>query len=130
MDEPQTGISRRGMVAGAAALGVALPLVAEAAADASAPGIIATAKVPVGGGVIIAAHRVVVTQPKRGRFEVFSAICTHQGCLVSQVANRTIDCLCHGSEFSITNGHVVGGPAPRPLARRAFKVKSGHIVLT
>jgi len=70
----------------------------------------AASEIPVGGGKIFAAARVVVTQPVRGQYKGFSAVCTHVGCILSEVADGTIDCPCHGSEFKITNGAVVTGP--------------------
>ena len=69
----------------------------------------------------------VITQPKAGTFKAFSAICTHQGCAVSTVENGTINCPCHGSEFAITDGSVVAGPAPKPLPAQAIKVSGGSI---
>jgi Rieske Fe-S protein len=39
-----------------------------------------------------------------------AAICTHMGCTVDQAANGTIDCPCHGSQFSVKDGSVVAGP--------------------
>jgi Rieske Fe-S protein len=86
-------------------------------------------EIPVGGGKIFAAARVVVTQPVRGQYKGFSAVCTHVGCILSEVADGTIDCPCHGSEFKITNGAVVTGPAPRPLPTKQIKVIDGEIVL-
>jgi nitrite reductase/ring-hydroxylating ferredoxin subunit len=71
--------------------------------------------IPVGGGKVFAEREVVVTQPVAGTFRAFSAICTHEGCLVNSVADGTISCPCHGSEFSIVDGSVVQGPAQRPL---------------
>ena len=88
-----------------------------------------TSKVPVGGGEIIAASKVVVTQPTKGEFKAFSAICTHMGCTVSQVANGTIDCPCHGSQYNITTGAVVAGPAPKPLPAKQIKVSGDSIFL-
>ena len=82
-----------------------------------------------GGGKIFAAQKVVVTQPSAGDFKAFSAICTHMGCTVDQVANGTIDCPCHGSEFSITNGAVQAGPAPSPLPAKAITVTGDNIML-
>jgi Rieske Fe-S protein len=86
-------------------------------------------EIPVGGGKIYAAAKVVVTQPVRGQYKGFSAVCTHVGCILSEVADGTIDCPCHGSEFKITNGAVVTGPAPRPLPTKQIKVIDGEIVL-
>jgi Rieske Fe-S protein len=77
--------------------------------------LVATADVPEGGGVILDDVEVVVTQPVAGEFVAFSSICTHQGCPVTEIANGTITCPCHGSQFSVEDGSVVGGPAPSPL---------------
>ena len=89
----------------------------------------AASEIPVGGGKIYTAAKVVVTQPSRGQYKAFSAVCTHVGCIMSEVANGTIDCPCHGSEFKITNGAVVTGPAPRPLPSRQITVTGGNVVL-
>src|SRR5688572_29496353 len=60
----------------------------------------AVSEVPVGGGKIYDSAKVVVTQPTAGQYKGFSAVCTHQGCVVSSVTSSTIDCMCHGSKFS------------------------------
>ncbi|MCW2936937.1 MAG: iron sulfur protein [Actinomycetia bacterium] len=86
-------------------------------------------QVPVGGGTIFTAEKVVVTQPVKGRFKAFSAICTHVGCLCDAVASGTIDCPCHGSKFSVSTGAVVAGPATRPLAAATIAVTDGEILL-
>ena len=67
--------------------------------------------VPVGGGVILPDEKVVVTQPAEGDFQAFSAVCTHQGCLVSMVRNDAIVCACHTSLFDLTDGSRISGPA-------------------
>jgi Rieske Fe-S protein len=87
----------------------------------------ATSQVPDGGGKIIGAARIVITQPQSGSFKAFSAICTHEGCFVNSVSNGTINCPCHGSKFSITDGSVVHGPATRPLAQIAISVEGTSI---
>jgi Rieske Fe-S protein len=80
------------------------------------PSTAAKADVPVGGGVILTGRKVVITQPTAGTFKAFSAVCTHQGCVVSSVANGSINCACHGSAFSAADGSVQNGPAKSPLA--------------
>jgi Rieske Fe-S protein len=89
----------------------------------------ATSEIPVGSGKIFTAEKVVVTQPNAGEFKGFSAVCTHMGCIVNQITGGTIDCPCHGSQYSITNGSVVGGPAPSPLPTVPIKVAGGSVSL-
>ncbi len=91
-------------------------------------GIAAAADVPVGGGVILAEQKLVITQPTKGDFKGFTAVCTHQGCLVDEVTD-TINCPCHGSMYSIEDGSVVGGPAPASLAEEKLVVDGGSIDL-
>ena len=88
----------------------------------------AASEIPVGGGKIFATAKVVVTQPVRGQYNGFSAVCTHVGCVLSEVADGTIDCPCHGSEFSVKDGSVVRGPATRPLPGVAIKVEGTSIL--
>jgi Rieske Fe-S protein len=89
----------------------------------------ATSDIPVGGGAIYTAAKVVVTQPASGQYMAFSAVCTHVGCLVNKVTSGTIDCPCHGSEFKITNGAGVTGPAPSPLPARRIKIVDDQVIL-
>ncbi|MFF0485543.1 Rieske (2Fe-2S) protein [Streptomyces sp. NPDC004435] len=88
-----------------------------------------TSEIPVGGGTVFKDRKVVVTQPVEGEFKAFSAICTHQNCLVNKVADGTIDCPCHGSKFAITDGAVEAGPAPRPLPAEEITVSGETISL-
>lgn len=85
--------------------------------------------VPVGGGTVFMDQKVVVTQPTKGVFKAFSAVCTHVGCICNKVANETIDCPCHGSKFKISDGAVVTGPAPAPLPGRTITVSGDKIML-
>ncbi|CAM5227678.1 Rieske (2Fe-2S) protein [Streptomyces aurantiogriseus] len=88
-----------------------------------------TAEIPVGGGKIFKDEKVVVTQPTKGDFKAFSAVCTHQGCTVATVADGTINCACHKSSFRITDGSVTGGPATRPLPAEQITVEGDTIKL-
>jgi Rieske Fe-S protein len=98
------------------------------AAPAGPAALASTADIPVGGGKILAAKKIVITQPKSGEFHGFSAVCTHAGCIVGTVSGGTINCPCHGSRFSITNGSVVNGPAASPLPQVGIKVQGTSIV--
>jgi Rieske Fe-S protein len=86
-----------------------------------------TADIPVGGGKVFKDRKVVVTQPEEGDFKAFSAVCTHQGCIVADVSDETINCTCHGSRFSITDGAVDNGPATRPLPAEQITVAGDSI---
>ncbi|MFF2206021.1 Rieske (2Fe-2S) protein [Streptomyces sp. NPDC058145] len=98
----------------------------------SSPGgqeLASTSDIPEGGGKIFKEQKIVVTQPSKGDFKAFSAICTHEGCTVSKVADGTIDCPCHGSRFHIADGSVAHGPATRPLPAETIKVEGNSIHL-
>jgi Rieske Fe-S protein len=101
---------------------------ASTSAPAPAGALVQTSQVPVGGGVVLFKKGYVVTQPTKGTFHGFSTICTHAGCQVGAVYGGTIDCPCHGSKFSITDGAVVHGPARIPLPSKGIAVKSGWVV--
>jgi Rieske Fe-S protein len=146
MTAPRPTTSRRTMVGGIVGLGVATPLLAACGSGSddagagsggsggtstSSKGAIAkTSDIPVGGGKIFNAEKVVVTQPTSGEFKAFSAVCTHQGCVVAEIKGKDIDCNCHGSKFSITDGSVLGGPATKPLEKLTATVKAGEITVT
>jgi nitrite reductase/ring-hydroxylating ferredoxin subunit len=88
------------------------------------------ADIPEGGGKIFKDQKVVVTQPKKGEFMAFSAVCTHAGCTVGSVSGGTINCPCHGSKFHITDGSVAHGPAAKPLPKANVQVEGGTLKLT
>ena len=139
--------SRRNMLTGLAAAGVALPVLAACGSSDSTDstgttagdpstsagsgssggttpsgGGIKTSEIPVGGGKIFEDEKLVVTQPAEGEFKAFSAVCTHAGCLVAKINDGTIDCPCHGSKYSIEDGSVEDGPAPKPLPEKTVTV--------
>lgn len=89
-----------------------------------------TSDIPVGGGKVITAAGVVVTQPTAGTFKAFDSMCTHQQCPLSGVSNGTINCDCHFSKFSITDGSVVSPPATKALAEKTIVVDGADIKLS
>lgn len=132
-------IGRRRVLAGTAGLGLATPLLAACGGGESASqgstgssgggSLVPTSRVPVGGGTIVDSQKVVVTQPTGGDFKAFSAVCTHQGCLVDKVEKGEIVCPCHGSAFSTEDGSVVTGPATAPLEEVEISVQGDQVSL-
>jgi nitrite reductase/ring-hydroxylating ferredoxin subunit len=98
-------------------------------AAAAATTTVKAADIPVGSGKIFADTQTVVTQPTKGSFKAFSSICTHQSCPVAEITT-TINCSCHGSKFSITDGSVVNPPAEKPLPAKAVKVDGGTLTIS
>jgi Rieske Fe-S protein len=94
---------------------------------AGPPALVKLDDVPVGGGVVLGDQKVVVTRDKSGKASAFSAVCTHQGCLVASVAAGTIDCPCHGSKFDAGTGEPVAGPAQSPLPRVEIQQRDGAV---
>ena len=136
-DTTNTSLDRRTMLRGAAVSGVALPLLAAcgggqeatSAGESSGGGsaTVPASDVPVGGGTILKDQEVVVTQPKKGDYKAFTAICTHQGCTLTKVEGGQIVCPCHGSHFSIEDGSPTSGPAQRALASKTVSVKGDQV---
>jgi Rieske Fe-S protein len=127
-DANDAGVAPGASSSTSASAAASSPASGAAAAPARTP--LGSAKqVPVGGGVAFTAAKVVVTQPEKGTFKAFSAVCTHVGCICNKVADGTIDCPCHGSKFKISDGAVVAGPAPSPLPPRKIAITDGKIML-
>ncbi|WP_099021430.1 QcrA and Rieske domain-containing protein [Mycolicibacterium palauense] len=141
---PIPPVTRRGVLLGAGALGAAGAAGAfvsacsgadtadsggDTSSAAAAPVEVSTADVPVGGGVVLRDAKVVVTQPQPGQYHGFSAVCTHRGCLVADVADGLIHCPCHGSEFSDVDGAVEHGPATEPLPARTVTVNGATLTV-
>lgn len=134
-----TAINRRRALTGSAAIAVGVPVLAACGSDSSnAEGsgdagsddtgsgdgsggtsgevLASAADVPVGGCFVVSGAKVVVTQPTEGDFKAFTAVCTHQGCLVESSTEGDIPCPCHSSKFALEDGSPISGPASAPLA--------------
>lgn len=137
-------VSRRAVLAGAAAVGAVGALAACGTSPggnsantggggntgAAGPLTVKAADVPVGGGQILKDARVVVTQPTAGTYKAFNAICTHQGCLVGAVDKSVITCICHGSQFSAVDGSVKRGPAIMPLGAKTVTASGTDLTIS
>ena len=77
-------------------------------------------KLRAGEGAIlnIDGENVAAFRDEDGRVHAVSAVCTHMGCLLGWNQNdRTWDCPCHGSRFSLS-GEVIAGPAVQALEQK------------
>ncbi len=58
---------------------------------------------------------------------VFSAVCSHLGCLVSYHKDKQeFVCPCHGGKYDLT-GRNISGPPPAPLTRFPLKMQNGML---
>ncbi|MEE6272516.1 Rieske (2Fe-2S) protein [Georgenia sp. MJ206] len=99
-------------------------------APSGAEPLVALADVPVGGAVAVTTPdgaEILVAQPSEGEVVAFSAICTHQGCVVTP-EDGTLRCPCHGSEFDLATGDALRGPAEDPLPAVSVEVRDGGVV--
>jgi len=70
-----------------------------------------------GAVVTVNGKRAGAYRDDKGSLHIVDTTCTHMGCeLEWNSGERTWDCPCHGSRFSI-NGSVVEGPAEKPLKK-------------
>jgi Rieske Fe-S protein len=146
-----TAINRRRALSGSAAVAVGVPLLAACgdgsdttatdpspSEESSSPSedtgssgggavLASTSDVPVGGCLVVPDAKVVLTQPTEGDFKAFTAVCTHQGCLVETSRDGEIPCPCHGSRFSLEDGSPQSGPATAPLAAVEITVDGDSI---
>jgi nitrite reductase/ring-hydroxylating ferredoxin subunit len=65
-----------------------------------------------------------------GTLYAFNDICTHRGCNLSmggEIEGTTITCECHGSEFDMSTGAVLEGPATEPVASYPVREENGQL---
>lgn len=99
------------------------------AGNANVERLASTSDIPVGGGKIFSADKVVVTQPTEGNFKAYDTTCSHAGCAVTKISGGTINCPCHGAKFAVEDGSVTAGPAPSGLQEVSIKVEGDAIQL-
>jgi 3-phenylpropionate/trans-cinnamate dioxygenase ferredoxin subunit len=64
-----------------------------------------------------------------GSFYAVDDTCTHQGCSLATgyLDGTTVTCLCHSSEFDVTTGAVLSGPAEDPLASYPVRIEGDDL---
>lgn len=128
--------SRRSVLKGAALAGATALGAAACAPGRAAPSPTPTAPVDLGSAGAVAAgtaklyrnDRVLVYSPSQGDYRCFSAVCTHEGCVLETIVKTTAQCACHGSQFDATTGKVIQGPATKPLPAVPVRVEAGKLV--
>ena len=65
-------------------------------------------------------------------YAAYSKVCTHAGCMVSNVEDTTLVCPCHFGKFDPLSGAAVtAGPPPRPLPQLPLALsEEGVLVAT
>ena len=66
-----------------------------------------------------------------GHFYAFDDICTHMGCSLAKgtLEGTTVTCPCHGSQFDVTSGAVLRGPAQLPVRSRQVQVEGEDLLI-
>jgi Rieske Fe-S protein len=86
-----------------------------------------------GGAAIInnSSGPLLIDHPSGTTYNAFSAICTHQGCTISNYDSGSSQfvCLCHGSRYDI-NGKVVQGPASTALQQYQTSFSNNQLLIT
>lgn len=139
-------ISRRGVIASAvgvstvAALAACSPEVSdltstpapEAPATTAPVAVAKTSDIPIGSGkkFEVEGVQILVTQPRAGEFRGFSAICTHAGFVMNNMANSEIKCDNHGAVYSADDGSVLSGPAPTALGKVTVTVEGDDVLVS
>src|SRR5215216_1762900 len=64
-----------------------------------------------------------------GAFHAFDDTCTHAGCSLAggDLEETTVICPCHGSEFDVSNGAVLQGPAREPVETYETRVEGDNL---
>ena len=67
----------------------------------------------------------------KGHLYAFDDTCTHMGCSLAngRLAGTVVTCACHGSQFDVTSGAVLRGPAQRAVRSRTVQVKDDDLLI-
>ena len=67
-----------------------------------------------------------------GEWYAFDDTCTHRACSLTRsgrLEGTTITCRCHGSQFDVTTGAVLLGPAQQPVRSREVQVQGDDLLV-
>src|SRR5262245_8306911 len=76
-----------------------------------------------------AGSRQVAIANVEGDLHAFDDVCTHQQCSLAEgdLDGTTIECPCHGSQFDVTTGEAIHGPAVDPVDVFQSKVEDDEL---
>jgi nitrite reductase/ring-hydroxylating ferredoxin subunit len=76
-------------------------------------------------------ERLVAIANVGGNLHAFDDVCTHQHCSLAEgdLDGLVIECPCHGSQFDITSGEVVNGPATEPIDVFEAREEDGQLLV-
>ena len=65
-----------------------------------------------------------------GHLYAFDDTFTHMGCSLAdgELDGTTVTCACHDSQFDVTSGAVLRGPAQRPVRSRRVQVEGADLL--
>jgi nitrite reductase/ring-hydroxylating ferredoxin subunit len=66
-----------------------------------------------------------------GHLYAFDDTCPHAGCSLAKgkLEGTTVTCACHGSQFDVTSGAVLRGPAVRPVRSRLAQLDGDDVLV-
>jgi 3-phenylpropionate/trans-cinnamate dioxygenase ferredoxin subunit len=66
-----------------------------------------------------------------GHLYAFDDRCTHAGCSLAAgtLEGTAVTCGCHGSQFDVTSGAVLRGPATQPLRLHPVQVEGEDLLI-
>jgi len=66
-----------------------------------------------------------------GQLHAFDDTCTHRACSLvkGKLDGATVTCPCHGSQFDVTTGEVLRGPAQQPVRSRLVQIEGESLLV-
>jgi 3-phenylpropionate/trans-cinnamate dioxygenase ferredoxin component len=82
--------------------------------------------------VVVAGKKIMIANIG-GEFFAIDDTCTHAGCSLGTegaLAGSVITCGCHGGQFNVTSGKVVGPPPSKDEISYAVKVEGDDVMVS
>src|SRR5262245_10747574 len=85
--------------------------------------------VPTGAVVAVDVEGRKTASPTASRLFAFDDACTHRHCSLAKgrLSGKTATCECDGSQFDVTTGRVLRGPAVQPVHTYRVRLQDGRV---